>query len=196
MATQLKDIFSKNQYELKAAAKESKTWFLQQARLLKVQQITPNKVMRSDPTQNVSTIRPGNLYLFMYEPKGKADLPYYDMFPMVFPFKKTPDGFIGLNMHYIPYMQRTILLQRLMDYATNKEMNDTTRLKYSWKLIDGISRFKWAEPCIKQYLRGHVRSSLRFIAPEDWATAMLLPVEQFVGASKDKVWADSLRYGI
>ena len=193
MATQLKDVFTQNQYDLKKAAQQSKTWFLQQAKLLKSQQVTPTKVLRGDPTQNVTTIQPGHLYMFLYEPKGKADLPYYDLFPMVFPFKKTADGFMGLNMHYLPYQPRVILLQRLMDYATNKNMDETTKLKYSWRLIGGVAKFKWAEPCVKQYLRGHMRSSLRKIAPQDWATAMLLPVEQFVGASRDKVWTDSLR---
>jgi len=34
---------------------------------------------------------------------------------------------------------------------------------------------------------------LKLIPANDWATAMLLPVEQFVGSSKQKVWQDSLR---
>ena len=85
-----------------------------------------------------------------------------------------------------------MLFRSLMEYATNKNMNDTTKLKYSWGLINGVSRFKWAEPCIHQYLTGHVRSSIRKISPADWATAMLLPVEQFVGANKAAVWAESM----
>jgi hypothetical protein len=78
-----------------------------------------------------------------------------------------------------------------MDFANNKNMDDTTKLKYKWNLINGVSRFKWAEPCIKQYLSSHTRSTLRRIAPQDWVTAMLLPVEQFVGANKANIWKDS-----
>jgi hypothetical protein len=70
-------------------------------------------------------------------------------------------------------------------------MDEMTRLKYSWQIIDGISRFTPAKPCIKQYLIGHVRSPFRKIDSSDWATAMLLPVERFVGASKQQVWAES-----
>jgi hypothetical protein len=124
----------------------------------------------------------------------KDELPYYDKFPLVFPYKKVPGGFMGLNMHYLPYQARVVLLQRLMDFATDATLTDNTRLKLSWKLISGVSQFKWAEACVKHYLNSHVRSTFRKIDAPDWATAMLLPVEQFVGASKNQVWADSTGY--
>jgi hypothetical protein len=129
--------------------------------------------------------------MYAYDPKGKAELPYYDRFPLVFPFRKTPDGFIGLNMHYLPYPLRISLLDNLLIYRSNTRMDDMTKLKYSWQIIDGVSRFAAAKPCVKQYLSNHVRSQFRQITSKDWATAMLLPVERFVGASKAEVWADS-----
>ena len=113
------------------------------------------------------------------------------MFPLVFPYAKTEDGFIGLNMHYLPYNLRIRLLDSLLVFKTNNRMDETTRLKYSWQLIDGISRFKEAKPCIKQYLAGHVRTTFRKVDSSDWATAMLLPVERFVGDSKQAIWAES-----
>jgi len=187
----LRNIFNQNQYQLADAAKKSKTWFQQQAKLLG--NVTPNKVMKSDPTSLKARVIPGKLYMFLYDPKTKDKLPYYDMFPLVFPFKKTPDGFIGLNMHYLPYQMRVMLLDKLMDFATNKQMSETTKLNYSWSMIDGVSRYRLAEPCVKRYLASHIRTSLKLIDANDWATAMLLPVEQFVGSSKQKVWQDSLR---
>ena len=187
----LKNIFNQNQYQLADAAKKSKTWFQQQAKLLG--NVTPNKVMKSDPTSLKARVIPGKLYMFLYDPKTKDKLPYYDMFPLVFPFKKTPDGFIGLNMHYLPYQMRVMLLDKLMDFATNKQMSETTKLNYSWSMIDGVSRYRLAEPCVKRYLASHIKTSLKLIDANDWATAMLLPVEQFVGSSKQKVWQDSLR---
>jgi hypothetical protein len=70
-------------------------------------------------------------------------------------------------------------------------MDETTRLKYSWQLIDGVSKYAACKPCIKQYLMGHVRTQLREIPSADWATAMLLPVERFIGAGKQEIWAES-----
>jgi hypothetical protein len=131
------------------------------------------------------------MYMFAYDPKGKAELPYSDRFPLVLPFRKTPDGFIGLNMHYLPYPMRIMLLDRLLIFKTNSKLDETTRIKYSWALIDGVSRYAAAKPCVKQYLTGHVRSQFRQISASDWASAMLIPVVRFVGASKQEIWADS-----
>ena len=187
------DVFEKNQYDLKTAVKKSRAWFEQQVLIMTRQQLTPQRVLNGNPEQLVTRIMPGHLYMFVYDPKTKAELPYYDRFPLVFPFRKTPDGFIGLNMHYLPYPLRITLLDNLLTYASNQRFDETTRLKYSWALIDGMSKYAAAKPCVKQYLVGHVRTQFRQVESSNWATAMLLPVERFVGASKQEIWADSRR---
>lgn len=187
----LLDVFERNQYDLKTSIKKSRAWFDQQVLLMTRQQLTPQKVLSGNPDQLASRVLPGHLYMFMYDPKTKADLPYYDRFPLVFPFRKTPDGFLGLNMHYLPYQLRISLLDNLLVFANNSKFDETTRIKYSWALIDGVSKYKAAQPCVKQYLSGHVRTQFRQVNSKDWATAMLLPVERFIGASKQEVWADS-----
>lgn len=187
----MQDVFERNQYDLQTAVKRSSSWFNKQVSLLAQQNITPKQVISGNPSQNTTSIQPGNLYMYAYDPKTKEDLPYYDRFPLVFPFRKTADGFYGLNMHYLPYDLRIYLLDALLTFKTNNRWDDTTKIKYSWALIDGVSRYKAAHPCVKQYLTGHVKSQFRKVSSEDWATAMLLPVERFVGASKQQVWADS-----
>lgn len=194
MAQQIKDVFNQNQYSLKEAAIKSKAWFQQQATLLGRQNLTTKNVLNSDPRRVKNTILPGGMYMFLYDPKGKDELPYYDRFPLVLPYKKMAGGFMGLNLHYLPYQPRMVLLQRLMDFATDRNMNENTRIKYSWSLIGGVTKFKWAEPCVKHYLLSHVKSTFRKIDANDWATAVMLPVEQFVGASKNQVWANSTGY--
>jgi len=189
----LKDVFEKNKYSLADAAKRSRSWFDQQALLLTKQGITPPKVMKGDASALKSTVSPGKLYMYYYDPKLKAELPYYDKFPLVFPFRKLEGGFLGLNMHYLPYVLRIRLLDKLMNFASNKKMNENTRLRYSWALIDGVSRYNAAIPCVKHYLLDHVKTPFREIPSYDWATAMLLPVERFSGATKEVVWAESRR---
>jgi hypothetical protein len=185
------DVFEKNKYDLATASKKSRSWFDQEVSKLTKQSITPNKILSGAPDDLVNKIRPGFLYMYGYDPKTKADLPYYDRFPLVFPFRATADGFYGLNMHYLPYQFRIQLLDRLMTFKSNKRMDETTRLKYSWATIDGVSKFAAAKPCVKQYLYGHVRTQFRQIDADNWATAMLLPVERFVGATKPAIWAES-----
>lgn len=194
MAQQIKDIFEQNQYSLKEAATKSKAWFQQQAILLGRQNLTTRKVLNSDPQRVKNNIVPGSMYMFLYDPKGKDQLPYYDRFPLVLPYQKVAGGFMGLNLHYLPYQPRMVLLQRLMEFATDRNLGENTRIRYSWSLIGGVSKFKWAEPCIKHYLINHVKSTFRKIDANDWATAVMLPVEQFVGATKNQVWKDSLGY--
>jgi hypothetical protein len=189
----LANIFEKNQYDLHKAARKSKAWFDQQLLLISRQGITANNLMKSDPNQLKNTVVPGSLYMFFYDAKHKDTLPYWDRFPLVFPYKKTPGGFIGLNMHYLPYQLRVVLLDRLMQFQSDNKMDATTKIRYSWDLINGVSKYKAAEPCIKQYLDGHVRSAFRKVDSKDWAAAMLLPVESFVGANKLAVWSDSKR---
>ena len=187
------DVFEQNKYDLMTAVKRSRSWFDKQVASMAKQQLTPNKVLQGNPDQLVTRIMPGHLYMFAYDPKLKKELPYYDRFPLVFPFSKTPDGFIGLNMHYLPYQLRIALLDNLLVFRSNNRLDETTKLKYSWQVLDGVSRYKAAQPCVKQYLIGHVRTQFRQVESKDWATAMLLPVEKFIGAPSKSVWKDSRR---
>jgi hypothetical protein len=134
---------------------------------------------------------PGYMYMFVYDPKHKKTLPYYDVFPLVFPFERTKNGFLGLNMHYLPYPLRIALMDRLMVYASDKNMDEMTKIRYSWATIARTSRFSLAKPCVKEYLASHVQSQFRKVPSQDWFTALMLPVEGFVNASTTKVWADS-----
>lgn len=186
-------VFQKNQYNLQQATQKSQSWFQQQALLLGKQNISPSRLIRTSAEKNVNRIVPGEMYLFMYDAKHAETLPYYDMFPLVFPFRKMKDGFIGLNMHYLPYQMRVQLLDRLMEFSTNKLMNENTRLKYSWSTINAASRFANAVPCVHRYLLTQIQSPLKKIDAQDWATALMLPVERFVGSSKRQVWNESLK---
>lgn len=184
----LATVFEKYKYDRTIETK-SKTWFQQQTLLLAKKRINEKKLFSEQ--QMASKVVPGKLYLFYYDPKWKAKLPFYDKFPLVFPFKAMKDGFLGLNMHYLPYYHRVQLLSRLMQISGNKTLDANTKLKYSWSLIDGVSKFKTAEPCVKHYLLGHVQSLFIEIASTDWHTAMMLPVERFVGTNKANVWVNS-----
>ena len=156
--------------------------------MLSQKEINPGRLIRTNAEFNTDTITPGELYLFQYDAKYKDTLPMWDMFPLVFPFKKVSGGFIGLNMHYLPYPARIKVLDRLMDFRTNNKFDDTTRLRLSWGLIQGVSTLKMAEQCVHRYLASHVVSPYKRIDAVNWATAMMLPVERFVGGTKQKAW--------
>ena len=80
----IQDVFDKNKFDLLTAVKRSKGWFEKQVAALGQQGITPNKVMSGKPVDLRQSIMPGNLYMYVYDPKTKEELPYYDRFPLVF----------------------------------------------------------------------------------------------------------------
>lgn len=187
--TSMLDVFEKHKYDPSIATK-SRTWFRQQATLLRKEGITPQRVYQNSGTY-IGSIRPGNLYMFFYDPKTKDKLPYYDRFPMVFPFSKTENGFIGLNLHYLSYRFRIILLDNLLKFKNSKGLDETTRLKLSWNLIQGIAKHSLAQPCVKSYLSDHMMTQLKIITPTEWTSALMMPVESFAKASSTQVWKNT-----
>lgn len=191
----LEDIFNKNRYQLKYAAVMSSQWYTQQTTQLKLQGVTGRRMLQDNDNLKWSNeVTPGKLYLYMYDAKHKATLPYWDRYPLVFPFRTVKDGFYGLNMHYLPYEYRIKILNKLIDIDLSKYTNNK-KLMLSWDLISGSSKLKLLQPCVHMYLYNHLMSGLKQVQPKDWATAMLLPVQQFVGASNTTVWNDSKRKG-
>ena len=123
----------------------------------------------------------GRLYFFKYDPKGKQTLPKYDKFPMVFPIEQYQDGFLGLNLHYLTIKERQALLGILVKFKNNQKMDETTRLKLSYDLLEGSKKLNsLARPCVKRYLFNHCRSQFIEIYIDEFDKAIQLPVEDWV----------------
>ena len=133
----------------------------------------------------------GRMYFYYYDPKLKDELPYYDRFPLVIPIERYQDGFLGLNLHYISPRQRIELLDALSDFATNSKYDETTRLRLSWSKLKNIGRAFKAKPCVKRYLFKHVDSRFLEITADEWDIAALLPLQNFKGATANKVYNES-----
>ena len=134
----------------------------------------------------------GGLYFFVYDPKLKAELPYYDRFPLVIPLKRTPDGFIGLNLHYLPLRYRINFLKKLLPLAIYNDEDEIKRIRITYPILDASSKYKEFRPCIKQYLYSHVKSRILSIEHNEWDIATFLPIHQFKKAKPQEVWQDSV----
>ena len=130
----------------------------------------------------------GKLNMFFYDPKWKKKLPYYDTFPLVLPLETYSDGFLGINMHYLPIPLRIKLLDRLVDYSNNTKFDESTRLVVDYSKLKNIRLIK---PTIHKYLRGHTKSQFRRIDADEFTIATLLPVQRFKKASDKEVWKES-----
>lgn len=158
-----------------------------------VRAVDPNRILRQGLAERArNVVMPGRMYLFRYEPKLKDDLPYYDKFPLVFPFRKDSKGFYGLNMHYLPLTFRALLMDSLYPLIQNEQRQDeTTRLRMTYNLLNSSAKFKWFKPCVKHYLNNQVQTRFVYIEPAEWDVAMFLPLQRFVGATLSKVHRDS-----
>ena len=166
-------------------ALKSQSWYRSQISNL-TDKITAGRVLRSGKMNQQPSA--GRLNMFIYDPKLKKTLPYYDTFPLVLPLEDYNDGFLGLNFHYLPIPLRMRLLDKVVDFSNNTKFDKTTRLNVSY---NALRRSKIIRPTIKRYLAGRVKSRFRRIDADEFTVATLLPVARFKKGSQAEVYRDS-----
>ena len=140
--------------------------------------ISAARLMRGGKLKKAPTFN--KLHFFKYNPKLKATLPYYDMFPLVMPIQAAPGGFLGINFHYLPIALRMKLLETL----------DKRGFSGNYSKLKNIREVK---PCIKHYLRRQFVSGFLQLEEDEYAPSIFMPVAQFKKASASQVWRDSRR---
>lgn len=157
--------------KLRKSGKEPYQWYRNRIKELG----TPSQTQLIRDGKITGRVNFGALNMFIYDPKLKNKLPYYDTFPLVLPIEKYRDGFLGINFHYLPYALRARLLSRLDPNANYSALKNVRLVK----------------PTLKRYLNSNVRSRFRKLEEEDFMTAIMLPVQRFRKSSASKVWSDS-----
>jgi len=168
---------------------EARKWFRDTA--MGFSQIQETELFKGSKMTNRVSV--GSMYMFSYDPKHKLTLPFYDMFPVVFPFSKTKDGFLGVNLHYLHPVHRARLMDLLYEFASNKNIDEKTRLRLSWSVLSQASTDKYMGPTVKRYLSNHYRSRFIFVSPMEWELCAFLPTERFQKLNKTAVWANSTK---
>ena len=138
--------------------------------------------------KRTSTPTFGLLNMFIYDPKLKDKLPYYDTFPLVLPIEEYNNGFLGINLHYLSMPIRIRLLDRLVDYSNNDKFDKSTKLRVDYSRLKKIDLIK---PCLKRYLASNVRTKFRKVEADEFMVATLLPVQRFKKQSDSHVFAKS-----
>ena len=124
----------------------------------------------------------GDLFCYYYNPKYRATLPYYDMFPMIMLIGAEKDTFLGINFHYLRPKWRAVLLDRV----SSKIGNGLPR----WSKLRQIRQIA---PTIKRYRFDHIMKRVIPIEENEQEIAIFLPTERFRKSAKAKVWAESER---
>lgn len=175
--------------QIPAREQRAREWYRDTAKEYK--RINEGGLMRGDKDRLTTRPMVGQMYMFYYDAKHKETLPYFDRFPLIFPYKKLSDGFMGINMHYLPLNYRAKLMDALYDVTNNSRYDETTKLQLSYSMLNGAAKYRYFKPCVKRYLTSQLRSRFLYIYPSEWDMALFLPLERFQGASKATVYKDS-----
>ena len=181
----------KSAADLRTMSRQSLDWLMKKIAGLRNPSIIPAQI-KGEQNRQVTRFTQGGLYYFYYNPKLKDDLPYYDKFPLVLVLERYPDGFLGLNLHYLPLKYRVALMDKLMDYAVLNEVDDIKRMRVTYDILSASKRFKEFKPCVKKYLHGQIQSKILAVQPNEWDVAVFLPIQQFKKATSNEVWQESV----
>lgn len=122
----------------------------------------------------------GMLHSFVYDAKHKDKLPVWDAFPLSIPIDYYDDGWLGLNIHYLPLRQRVELLQALD--KVSRITNKTRRYAISYNILKGVAGSDLYAPTIHRYLTGHIRTKYTIIdLREDYSNVIHLPAAKWRG---------------
>lgn len=176
-----------------ARSRKAREWFIEKVRALNGR--ISRKALLNDEALKLrteSSILWGTMLMFVYDPKLKEVLPYYDRFPLVLALQPAQGGFLGLNLHYLHPNIRAAFLDKLMETMPGQNnLTERSRLRMRYALLASAKRYRMFAPCLKHYLSEHVVSRISQVYAPDWEIAIFLPTESFVKATKTQVWRDS-----
>ena len=172
----------------------------------KIDQIAPRLTASQMIAEGNTTARVnyGMMNIFLYKPLWAANLKYYDMFPLVIPFKFYRNGFCGINFHYLSIPMRVNLLERVSNFEEDHELYRLDRddpvsgravgegvagtrsdvLALTWQKIASLRGIK---PTVHRYLNKYVYTNFLKIELDEMVAAILLPVERF---KTGDIWSD------
>lgn len=168
---------------------EARSWFRTKTQTFAT--VDPMKIIRANADLAASRISIGRMFTYRYSPKYSQELPYYDVFPLVFPMKFLSNGFLGINMHYLPYSFRANLMDALYNIASDDNYDENTKLNISYRLLNSLSRFNFASVVVKRYLNNKITSKLLLIPASEWDLALFMPLERFQKKTRSQVFNES-----
>ena len=136
-----------------------------------------------------SSVIPGNFYHFLYKPKHRNKLKYYDQFPLTLVLKRYDNGFLGLNFHYLDLEYRFALMSQLWSFVLKDEdgLDEDAYINIRYKTLETLKGKRFYKPCVKRYLYDQFKSPVYHIPANNWIYALMLPSERFFSKNNAKV---------
>ena len=102
-------------------------------------------------------VEPKKLYYYEYDPKFKAQMDRYDIYPLVYAFDRAKDNFLGSNIHYL---------------------RDREKGPYALALLNKKARI--IEKTIHRYIFKQADHLFFEVKEEDWEFIATLPIHRFI----------------
>ena len=102
-------------------------------------------------------VEPEKLYYYEYDPKFKAQMDRYDIYPLVYAFDRAKDNFLGSNIHYL---------------------RDREKGPYALALLNKKARI--IEKTIHRYIFKQADHLFFEVNEEDWEFIATLPIHRFI----------------
>ena len=171
----LSDFFKKDDSRKKSVIEKSMEWMRNRS------QVMSQHYIKENTSKFETTGRWGHIYQFVYDAKTKTKLKYYDYFPMSIVLERYNNGFLGLNLHYLPTTMRFAFMDQLWKFVSSPtgELDEDTRFILRYNMLKSIGGQKYYKPCIKRYLYSHMRTPMYHIPSDKWVFAMVLPSSKF-----------------
>lgn len=177
----VKDFERQSGVQQKHTINKAMQWYFNRVRLASGHEITAQNSYAT-----VDDVMGGGLFQYTYDPKYADTLPYYDKFPLVIPIEMTHNGWLGLNLHYLPPRVRAIIFDDIINIGAKKK--NKLIVAYAW--VKNYSKHSIIRHAIKRYLYTHITSPVVLIKEDEWDNAVLLPTQTFMKKSDVHVWGD------
>ena len=166
----------KESYKLSIGENPSYIWFNETVKELISISEKPSELL-SKWERRANKVQLYRFNMFFYDAKTKKTLPYFDMFPLVFPLRRLGNSFTGINAHYLPPAFKEDFFNIYNKFALNDEFDETTLYRMTWTKI---SRFKIMRPLIRQYSLTNIKSRFLVLNADEVPTALSLPLARLV----------------
>ena len=166
----------KDLYKLSNGENPSYIWFNEKVKELISISESPSELL-TKWERRANKVQLYRFNMFFYDAKTKKTLPYFDMFPLVFPLRRLGNSFTGINAHYLPPSFKEDFFNIYNKFALNDEFDETTLYRMTWSKI---SRFKIMRPLIRKYSLTNIKSRFLVLNADEVPTALALSLARLV----------------
>jgi len=176
---------------IESNTKLSQEWFFDRIREINREQVDRQSIITNPPIRMATNQFVGRMYLFRYNPIGRQTLPYYDRFPLVILISMQKEGFMGLNLHYLPMDLRQRLFYNLLNRASQSEFRWNTYLKIDYDYLRSKTLLRSHKACIKRYRYDQIYGRMANVPAPEWEIAVHLPLASWRKAGEGRIFKDS-----